>query len=53
MDPILFPVLLAAVAAFITLLDKIPRSTRKAIGGLILVILVLDSLILGLRAVLP
>ena len=52
MEPILFPILLGAVALLITLIDKIPIEWRHAIGGAILVALIADSVIAAISAVL-
>ena len=50
MNPALFPFIVGAVVLVIVLFDKIPRDWRYALGGLMLLLLVADSVIAGLRA---
>lgn len=46
----LFPLIVGAVVLAIWLFDKIPRDWRYALGGLMLLLLVADSVIAGLHA---
>ena len=50
MDPLLFPFIVGAVILVIVLVDRIPRDWRAAIGGLMILLLIADSVIAGLRA---
>lgn len=52
MEPYAFPLIVGAAVLAIWLFDKIPRDWRYALGGLMLMLLVADSVIAGLRALL-
>lgn len=52
MESYLFPLIVGVVVLAIWLFDKIPRDWRKALGGLMIIALVADSVIAGLRALL-
>lgn len=50
MDPGLFPWIVGGAFALIMLFDKIPRSIREAMGGFVLIAVVLASVVEGVRA---
>lgn len=52
MSPWLFPVGLAVVALIITMVSRAHREWKAAAGGLVLLAMVADSVIAGLRALL-
>lgn len=52
MESYAFPLIVGAAILVIWLVDKIPRDWRAALGGLMFLLLIADSVIAGIRALL-